>query len=122
MKVNVWQVGYTTYEDWHDRANPVCKEMGYVTIPDDSEEWEEKVWDLLNWSCWNFNDEGRAVKPDEVHSPLDHCNSDIILQIENSNTYKYAKFMGFGEAFSLENAVAHIIDGSHHLWPFDDVM
>ncbi len=121
MKVNVWQVGYTTREDWHNRTNPVCREMGYVTIPDDSEGWEEKVWNLLNWSCWNYNDEGTAVKPDEVHSPLDHCNSDIILQIENSNIYKYAKFIGFGESSSLKNAVAHIIDGNH-LWPFSDIM
>ena len=52
VKVNVWQVGFMDMVSnmlrQGDKA--VCKERGYVLI-EDKEDWEEEVWNLLNWSC-----------------------------------------------------------------------
>jgi hypothetical protein len=120
MKVNVWQVGYTTEKDWIDRVNPVCREMGHVIIPDNTEDWEEEVWNLLNWSCWNYDENGIAHKPEEVHSPLRYCNSDVILQIDGSKEYKCAKSVGFEDSSSLEDAIKKFMNRKRHLWPFYD--
>ena len=120
MKVNVWQVGYTTEKDWIDCANPVCREMGHVIIPDNTEDWEEEVWNLLNWSCWNYDENGIAHKPEEVHSPLGYCNSDVILQIDGSGEYKCAKSVGFEDSSSLEDAIKKFMNRKRHLWPFYD--
>jgi len=120
MKVNVWQVGYTTERDWIDCVNPVCREMGYVIISDNTEDWEEKVWHLLNWSCWNFDEKGISHKPEEVHSPLRYCNSDVIFQIDGSGEYKCAKPVGFEDSFSLEDAIKKFMNGRRRLWPFYD--
>lgn len=120
MKVQVWQVGYATRKDWKERVNPICRKMGYVVVPDYMELWEEQVWNLLNWSCWNYDDKGNVSKPREVHSPLSYCNSDIILKAENSNEYKYAKFVGFGETTSFEEAVAILTARPYTLSPFYD--
>ena len=114
MKVNVWQLGYNTYKDFKLNQNIQCREQGYVLI-DSIDNWEEKVWDLLNWSCWAKN------KPEEVHSPLTHCNSDIILQIEGTNLYKVSEFVGFTEHPSLETAIKYAKQKPHEYWPFSDV-
>jgi hypothetical protein len=115
MKVNVWQVGYTTERDYVLRENAQCCNMGYVEVPE-TEDWEEKVWNLLNWSCWTSD------KPENVHSPLDHCNSDVILQSEGSTRYMCAKSIGWEIHLSLDSAVYSLQhDNRHHLWPFEDV-
>lgn len=44
----------------------------------------------------------------QYNPPLDHCNSDVILNIEGTNIYKYAKGVGFGETNSLEEAIREI--------------
>lgn len=113
MKVKVYQVGYTTQRDYLLHENAKYREMGFVEIPENIEGWEEKVWDLLNWSCWT------DVKPTNVKSPLDHCNSDVILQIDGSCTYRYAKFVGWGEASSLIEALEGIQQAGE-FWPFYD--
>lgn len=113
VKVNVWQVGYTTQKDYVLRKNAQCRNMGYVEIPNDMEDWEEEVWILLNWSCWTNK------KPKNVHSPLDHCNSDIILQIDGSCKYRYAKFVSFGDAHTLADAIQEV--KHQNLWPFSDM-
>lgn len=122
MKVNVWQVGYKTYKGYvmQDKKQLECRAMGYVEI-EMQDLWEEEVWNLLNWSCWNYDKKGHAVKPENVHSPLDHCNSDVILQIEGTQKYMYAKFAGFGYRSTLASAVNAIKDGTHNLWAFKDV-
>lgn len=113
MKVNVWQVGYTTMRDYVLRNNAQCRNMGYVEIRDTEDGWEEDVWNLLNWSCWT------GAKPENVHSPLDHCNSDVILQIEGKRLYRSAQFVGWKSSDSLEKAVDKVRDNT--LWPFKDV-
>jgi len=94
----------------------ICKERGYVLV-EDKEGWEEDVWNLLNWSCWNYDDHGNAIKPEVVHSPLDHCNSDIILQIDGTDEYRAAQFCGFESFRSLETAVKNLKSPHHDLWP-----
>lgn len=115
MKVNIWQVGYTTQRDFILEENLVCREMGYVEI-DPTDQWEESVWELLNWSCWS-----REGKPENVHSPLDHCNSDIILQIDGTSIYRGAMFLGWRAYSSLEEAVASASIEGHRFYPFSDV-
>lgn len=113
MKVNVWQVGYTTQRDTVLRCNAQCRNMGYVEIAEE-EGWEEDVWNLLNWSCWTSN------KPENIYSPLDHCNADIVLQIEGTSEYKAAMVSGWKTFSSLDGAVNEI---KYHndLWPFSDM-
>lgn len=118
IKVNVWQLGYITFKDhlnWNkDKAQ--CRDMGFVVLDEKKDLWEEDVWNLLNWSCWTED------KPDNVKSPLTHCNSDIIINIEGTNNYLYAKSVGWGEANSLEDAKKKMkedIDCS--FWPFSEV-
>lgn len=114
MKVNVWQVGYTTQRDFVLHENAQCRNMGYVEVPE-MEHWEDEVWHLLNWSCWTSD------KPEGVHSPLDHCNSDVILQPEGSTRYMCAKSAGWRICNSLDSAVYSLQhNNSHYLWPFED--
>lgn len=122
IKINVWQMGYTTFKDYacSNRQNAKCVNKGYVLLDNLENHWEETVWHLLNWSCWNTDDEGNAIKPESVQSPLDHCNSDVILNIDGTNTYKYAKSFGFGEADSLEGAIKKITNECD-FWPFPEV-
>jgi hypothetical protein len=123
IKVNVWQVGYTTLKDYacSNRKNAKCVDKGYVLLNSLDDLWEETVWNLLNWSCWNTDDNGNAIKPESVKSPLDHCNSDIILNIEGTNIYKYAKNSGFGVADSLKGAIEKITNECCDFWPFPEV-
>jgi hypothetical protein len=120
-KINIWQLGYTNLDDFNysNKQNAVCRDAGFVMIDNLEDLWEEEVWHLLNWSCWNYNDEGNAVKPSSVHSYLDHCNSDIILNIDGTDIFKYALSVGFGEATSLEEAVNKSKTGFCNYWPFD---
>ena len=122
IKINVWQVGYTTYKDYvcSNRQNAKCVDKGYVLINKLNTGWEEDVWHLLNWSCWNTDDNGNAIKPESVKSPLDHCNSDVILNIDGTNIYKYAKGFGFGETTSLKEAIREITLECN-FWPFPEV-
>jgi hypothetical protein len=120
VKVNVWQVGYATVKDWENQ-NPSrieYVERGYVLI-DEQEDWEEEVWHLLNWGCWNYNEDGSTTMPENVHVTIDHCNSDVILLMENTKVYKYAKSIGFGDATSLDEAVTQV-KKVRHLWPLRD--
>ena len=121
IKVNVRQVGYTSESDWRDsnRRKAVCKNMGYVEV-ENANGWEEDVWNLLNWSCWNYDSDGNATKPECVHSPLHFCNSDVILQIEGTDVYRCAKMCGWGTHKTLKYAVRAIKTGFHNLWPFSD--
>lgn len=116
-KVRVWQVGYTTCKDWvlRNKANAECREMGYVTVEDDDKSWRDTVWHLLNWSCWT--DE----KPNCVHSPLDHCNSDIIIKKEKSSRYYSAAHCGWESSTNLAGSINNIKYGHHTLWLFADV-
>ena len=125
IKINVWQLGYTTFKDYalRNKQNAKCVEKGYVEIENTDDLWEEGVWNLLNWSCWNYDESGNAVKPESVHSPLDHCNSDIIINIDGTNTYKYSKHYGWGETKSLDDAIKEMVDDYCYceFWPFRDV-
>lgn len=118
VKVNVWQVGFMDMKVCMLREGDkaICKERGYVLV-ENSEGWEEEVWNLLNWSCWNYNEEGNAVKPEEVHSSLDHCNADIIVQIDGTSLYKAAQFSGFKDFHTLEDAIADMKKHPYELWP-----
>ncbi len=122
IKVNVWQVGYITFKDHacSNRKNAKCVDKGYVLLDSLDDQWEETVWHLLNWGCWNTDDNGNAIKPESVKSPLDHCNSDVILNIEGTNIYKYALSVGFGEADSLKRAIEKITNECD-FWPFPEV-
>jgi hypothetical protein len=123
IKVNVWQMGYTTFKDYacSNKYNTKCVDKGYVFLDNLDNHWEETIWHLLNWGCWNIDDDGNAIKPESVQSPLDHCNSDVILNIDGTNIYKYAKSFGFGEATSLEEAIKKMVDDFCNFWPFPDV-
>lgn len=121
MKVNVWQVGYPSFKDYILKSENVeVREMGYVEIPS-IECWEEEVWHLLNWSCWNYDDNGDAFKPNNVHSTLDHCNSDIILHVVGTYGYKTAMPIGWATYSSLDHAINSFKERRHSLWPFSDV-
>lgn len=122
IKINVWQVGYTTFKDYasSNRKNAKCINKGYVLIDNLDNYWDETVWHFLNWSCWNIDDNGNAIKPESVQSPLDHCNSDVILNIDGTNIYKYTKSFGFGEADSLRDAI-NKITLECNFWPFPNV-
>lgn len=123
IKVNVWQVGYTTFKDYasSNRQNAKCVDKGYVLLDNLDDYWDETVWRLLNWSCWNYNEEkGEYIKPESVHSPLTHCDSVVILNIDETNIYKYAKSVGFGETTSLREAIREITLECD-FWPFPEV-
>ena len=123
IKINVWKIGYTTFKDYllGNKENTKYIDQGYVMIENTDDLWEEDVWHLLNWSCWNYDDSGNAIKPESVHSPLDHCNSDIIINIDGTNIYKYAKDVGFGDATSLDDAFNKAIDDFCNFWPLSGV-
>ena len=112
VKVNVWQVGFMDMKAYMLREGDkaVCKERGYVMV-DSKTNWEETVWDLLNWSCWT------SRKPDEVHSSLEYCNSDVIIQIDGRNDYRRAESVGWSRYNSLEQAVTALKNDPHSLWP-----
>lgn len=123
LKVNVWQVGYTTCKDWiiGDKRKGKNRYMGYVEV-DECDGWQDEAWHLLNWGCWAYDSEkGCYVKPDEVHSPLTHCNSDVILQVEGTSVYKCAKHCGWGTHKTLEYAIRAVKTGHHNLGPFSEV-
>lgn len=123
IKVNIWQLGFTTFKDYlkHDNSKAQCRDMGFVIINEKKDLWEEEVWNLLNWSCWNYDENGNAVKPENVKSPLTHCNSDIIINIDGTNKYLYAKHVEWGEADTLEEAINKMKSDFCDFWPFRDV-
>ena len=112
VKVNVWQVGFMDMKAYMLREGneAVCKERGYVMV-DSKTDWEEAAWELLNWSCWTDK------KPEDVYSSLDHCNSDVILQIDDTNDYRRAESIGWTKYNSLEQAVTALKNDPHSLWP-----
>ena len=116
-KVHVWQLGFATQRDkvLHDKSKVECRQMGYVLIDDNEDDPAETVWNLLNWSCWSDNG-----KPDNVFSPLDHCNDDIIVNVEGTSIYACADFIGFTETTSLKDAIAHSLEHFDG-WCFHDV-
>jgi len=116
-KINIWQVGYPSKESFEvgNPQNALCMYRGYVELNTIEEGWQETVWNLLNWSCWNYDVNGKAVKPENVHSPLAYCNDDIILQAEDLDKYFYAGFIGYDEANSLMEAINALKDG-RPLW------
>ena len=111
-KVNVWQVGFMDMKAYmlREGEKALCKERGYVVI-EDMKNWEEEVWNLLNWSCWTDK------KPDNVFSSLDHCNSDIILQIDGTDQFKRAESMGWTHYATLEAAIEALKKTPRSLWP-----
>lgn len=115
MRINVWQVGYNTTSDFvlQNKDKAECKKVGWVE-PRHVNHWKDDVWDLLNWSCWT--DE----KPAGVHSPLTHCNSDIILQREGCKSFWAAKPFGWKKCESLDVAINEIKTVSHSIWLFYD--
>lgn len=115
-KVNVWQVGFTNMKDYMLKKSEglAYKKRGYVMV-EVTKGWEEDVWDLLNWSCWT------SKKPEDVYSSLDHCNSDIVLQIEGTTQYKCAMSVGFKNCNSFEDAVATLKNHIYNLWPLEEV-
>ena len=116
IKVNVWQVGFDNIKAYmlREGEKAICKERGYVVIYN-LENWEETVWDLLNWSCWT------NMKPDNVFSSLDHCNSDVILQIDGTNDYRRAESVGWTTYNSLEDAINALKKTPYSLWPLVEV-
>ena len=116
VKVNVWQMGFDNIKAYmlRDSSGTVCKERGYVLV-ENSEGWEEEVWNLLNWSCWTDK------KPEDVHSPLEYCNSDVILQIDDTNEYKRAEIVGWTDYTSLESAIDALKKTPYSLWPLKEV-
>ena len=115
VKINVWQVGFMDLKAYMLREGDkaICKERGYVMV-DSKTHWEDTAWDLLNWSCWT--DE----KPKDVHSSLDHCNSDVILQIDGTNDYMRAESIGWTKYNSFEQAVTALKNTPNSLWPFTE--
>ena len=116
VKVNVWQMGFTNMKAYMlgDSNGIACKERGYVLV-ENSEGWEEEVWNLLNWSCWTDK------KPKDVHSPLEYCNSDVILQTDGTNEYKRAESVGWTDYTSLESAIDALKKTPYSLWPLKEV-
>ena len=112
VKINVWQVGFMDMKAYMLRKGDkaICKERGYVLI-EDEEDWEEEVWNLLNWSCWTDK------KPKNVYSSLDHCNSDVVLQVDGTNDYRRAESVGWTKYNSLEQAINALKNDPHSLWP-----
>ncbi len=112
VKVNVWQVGYMDMKAYmlREEDKAICKERGYVLV-ENKPGWEEDAWNLLNWSCWTYE------KPEDVHSSLGFCNSDIILQIDSKKQYRRAESVGWTNYFSLESAVDALKKDPHSLWP-----
>ena len=116
VKVNVWQVGFDNIKAYmlRDSSGTAYKERGYVLV-ENSEGWEEEVWNLLNWSCWTDK------KPEDVHSPLKYCNSDVILQIDGTSEYKRAESVGWTDYTSLESAIDALKKTPYSLWPLKEV-
>lgn len=117
IKVNVWQMGYTTIREsvLGDRDKAVCRPMGHVFL-EETYHWEEDVWHLLNWGCWSENG-----KPEGVHVPIDHCGSDVIIQKEGENTFWCASIAGWQCFYTLDEAIKAMRVGFYTLWPFYDV-
>ena len=116
VKVNVWQMGFDNIKAYmlRDSNGTACKERGYVLV-ENTDGWEEEVWNLLNWSCWTDK------KPEDVHSPLEYCNSDVILQIDGTNEYKRAESVGWTDYTSLESAIDALKKTPCSLWPLKEV-
>lgn len=104
MKVNIYVVGLNR-ADWQEHPNGRAKlhiaDAGYAEVDEFN---VDELWDLLNWGCWT--DE----KPKEVeHSPLTHCNADVILNIDGTNVYHCALTCGWHEvtADSLSKVLSY---------------
>lgn len=111
-KYNILQMGYPTVEDWknHNAGTIQFKERGYAMVEDN--EGQEKVWDLCNWSCY------ADAKPENLHSELTHCNSDIVVWVEGSGEYWVAEPAGWKKFQTLEEAKRHMLAKSRYeAWP-----
>ena len=90
MKVNIYVIGLTR-TDWEEQPNRRTKlhiaSAGYAEV----EKFDaDQLWNLLNWSCWTNK------KPKEVkHSPLTHCNADVVFNIDGTNEYHCALTCGW---------------------------
>ncbi len=74
-------------------------EKGYVILPNKTKDWQETCWHFLNWSCW------RDEKPVWVKSPLEYCNSDVILKRDDDDNYYAARHVGFVAFPTLKEAI-----------------
>lgn len=122
IKVNVWQMGYTNRKDFEEdnRANAICRSRGYVEV-ENTKGWKEEVWHLLNWGCWSVDENGESKKPQNVHSLLDHCNADIILNVDGTKEWCFAEPVGFRKASSLPKAIKMMKKRvTNELWIFPD--
>ena len=115
-KVYIWQGGFTSRNDRKERINPECRAKGYILLPEDLKDWEwkEYVWEQLNWGCW------ADKKPDNVFSPLDHCNSDIIIHEEGTSEYYRAASVDWVTYYSLEGAIQDLLKNTEELWMFPE--
>lgn len=116
VKVNIFQIGYLSLEDWkNDNSSKLaCRYMGYVELIELENDWEEIVWNILNWDCYQKN------KPKTLHSEMTHCNDDVIFQIEGETEYTYFKSFGVGKTNSLSDAVQEILQETFVFYPFED--
>lgn len=110
-RYNIIQMVYPSVEDWKNRNTKslTFKERGYAEF-DNPNENHNSVWDLCNWSCYTDK------KPENLHSELTHCNSDIVVWVEGSKEYYVAEPCGWAKFDTLERAKVYMLTCSE-AWP-----
>lgn len=77
---------------------PIIVDCGYI-IADKFD--EDECWDLCNWSCWRR----KEGKPENLHSELDVCNSDVAFLNPDTNIWYVAKHVGWGKCQTKKEAI-----------------
>lgn len=119
--VDVYQVGYTSQEAFEnkDKDKLALKYKGYVCVKDDVTNVADNAWHLCNWSCWT------ETKPDQVHTDLTFCNSDVIFVInddEEEKEYWCADCFGWTVCRTLNAAIEHVKNRTFNLFkPIDSL-
>ena len=81
---------------------PIIVDCGYIVADEFDEDY---CWDLCNWSHWRRN-EG---KPENLHSELANCNSDVAFLNPETNKWFVATSFGWDERNTKEDAIRSLV-------------
>ena len=75
---------------------PIIVDCGYI-IADKFN--EDDCWDICNWSCWS-----KHGRPENFHSELEVCNSDVAFLNPETKKWYVAKHLGWDICNTIEDA------------------
>ena len=99
MEIKIIQIR-NNYGKWcqlHPNDKPITVDCGYITADKFD---EDDCWNLCNWSCWS-----KEGKPENLHSELDVCNSDVAFLNPDTNIWYVAKHVGWGKCRTKKEAI-----------------